>query len=482
MSLRQSLGTRAARGVVWTGGAAALQLGAILVLYTVLPIADMGRFEYALILVMLLALLGNLGLSAALVQRRQVDDLHFSSAFWVNLATGLGLAIAVQLAAPWLSRWLGGGAPAEFQRALRVLAFILPCAATSGIFRARLQRALDFAAVARAELLSVVVFGVYVIPLVLLRPALGVMIPLTGSVLRELGLLVGLWWGSRWCPRLRPSLHAVRSLLPFALNFTGSRVIAYVNSNVASLYIFPLLGSTALAYYKLAERLTLGPLIRLSSTITHVSLPTFSTIQDDDARIGRGYLRSVQTLVLFLGPVLATLMVFAPEVLALLERQPALTVLQLLAAATLFKAMGTMVGSAFMAKGRADWLLRWTLFSLAVLIPALFFSVRHGIEAVAAVITATSLLFLVLSQALVNRLIGLSPAQYIRALVRPSAVVACVLVCCAAARPWLPGAPAAVLGQGVAVAGISSALALRLFGWPLVILSYQDLRGGALPQ
>lgn len=509
MSLSQSLGTRAARGILWTGGASALQLVAILVLYTTLPIADMGRFEYALILIMFLALAGSLGLNAALVQRREVDEIHFSSAFWISLGAGLILAVGVYAVAPPLGRLLGGSSPLAFQQALRVLALILPCAAVSGIFRARLQRVLDFAAVARAELVSVGLFGLYVVPLVLWQPGLGVMIPLTGSVLRELGLLAGLWWESRWYPRAHLSLAAVRSLLPFAVNFTGSRLTAYLNSHIASLYIFPLLGSTAQGYYRLAERLTLGPLIRLSTTISHVSLPTFSSIQDDDARLGRGYLRGVQSLVLFLGPVLVFLIVFGAQVLELLERLPALSVLRLLALATLFKAMGTMAGSAFMAKGRADWLLRWSLFNLAVLIPALYVSTpqgvatmdalfggilipaRHalaavlgrrlspGIEAVAAVVAGTSLLFLVLSQALVNRLISLPLSAYLRALARPAAVVATVLVSCGAARPWLPGTAAAVLVQGAVVAGIAGAMAIRLFAWSLMTEYIHSLVGRA---
>jgi len=126
-----SLGTRAARGILWTGGAAALQLGSILVLYRFLPIASMGRFEYALILTMFLALVANLGLSAALVQRRDIQPVHFDSAFWLNLAMGVALWGGIQLTAHPLSGMLARESRTEFEQALRVLAFILPCAAVA---------------------------------------------------------------------------------------------------------------------------------------------------------------------------------------------------------------------------------------------------------------------------------------------------------------------------------------------------------------
>jgi len=472
-----SLATRAARGVLWTGGAAVLQLVSLLVLYRLLPIASMGRFEFILILVMFLALLASLGLCAALVQRRDAGDLHFDAAFWVSLAVGTAMAAALIVAARPIGVLLGGEAAPEFADALRILAFILPCAAVSGIFRARLQRELNFGAIARAELVSVLAFGVYVVPLVYLWPAWGVAIPLTGSVLREFGLLVGLWHEARWTPRWRFSAGAIRQMLPFGLNFTGSRAVAYLNSNIASLYIFPLLGETAQGYYRLAERLTINPLTRLSTTITHVSLPTFATVQDDDERLARGYLRSVQSLVLFLGPLLAGMMVFSPEILAVLGQEPALAVLRLLAAATLLRAMGTMVGSVFMAKGRANWLFRWSLFCLVVLVPALSLGVGHGITAVAAIVAASSLLFLMLSQHFVNRLLGLSMGEYLGSMARPAAVIAAVAVTGAFARPRLPGSPVAVLVQGVVLCSLAGGIALRGCAWALLREFYQSLRG-----
>jgi O-antigen/teichoic acid export membrane protein len=109
----------------------------------------------------------------------------------------------------------------------------------------------------------------------------------------------------------------------------------------------------------LAERLTLQPLTRLATTIQRVSFPTFSSIQNDNAQLRSGYLRSVQGLILAMGPVIAGVFVFAPEIAKLLNKTPMLPVLRLLAAATMLKIVGTMVGSMFMAKGKANWSFYW---------------------------------------------------------------------------------------------------------------------------
>jgi O-antigen/teichoic acid export membrane protein len=474
VNAERSLATRAVRGVFWTGSASVIQLVTTMVLYSYLPIGEMGRFEWALILVMFLALSGDLGLSAALVQLRQVGDDHFDAAFWANLVWGVGITVLVLATASLVAPYLGGSDPAAFTRVLRILSLLLPFASVSGVFRARLQRELDFQANALAEIVSTVAYGIFAL---VLLPWLGILSPIVGSVFREFALLVCLWWSARWRPRCRCPVAPLRQLLPFALNFTGSRAVAYLNTNIASLFIFPLLGEEAQGYYRFAERLTLMPLTRIATTINRVSFPTFASIQDDDALLQRGYLRSVQSLVMLMAPLMMGIFAMAPELLQFLDNTPALVALRFLVVATLLKVMGTMVGSMFMAKGKADWSLYWSLFSLAVLVPSMYFSVPYGVDGITAATAATSLLFLVVSQHLTNRLLGMRAAAYLAALVRPALVTLATYAALAAVRPFLPGSPLAVLVQGSVLGLLVCTLALRLLAWDLCQGYWRSLRG-----
>ena len=64
----------------------------------------------------------------------------------------------------------------------------------------------------------------------------------------------------------------------------------------------------------------------------------------------------------------------------------ALNPLRLLILAGMLKAVGTVVGSVFLAKGKANWSFRWTLVNLIVFVPALYWGVRYGIDGIAAVL------------------------------------------------------------------------------------------------
>ena len=77
----QSLATRAVRGFLWNGSASLVQLVTIVALYALLDVEKLGSFEWGLSLVMLLAIIGDLGLGASLVQLRHTSDEHFDTAF-----------------------------------------------------------------------------------------------------------------------------------------------------------------------------------------------------------------------------------------------------------------------------------------------------------------------------------------------------------------------------------------------------------------
>ncbi len=481
MQSENRLATQAIHGVFWTTGATLIQSLTPLLLYAFLAPEELGLFETALTNVMLLALIGDLGLSSALVQSRQVGEAHFDSAFWANLLFGAALTGLILWTAPLVAALQAPESPDLFQHIYAYLALLIPFASVSGIFRSRLQRELDFRHQAIAEVVSILLF-LFTVAL-LIWASYGIWSVVIGSVVREVALLASLAFSSGWRPRFSFSQVALREMLPYSLHLTGSRALNYLSSNLPRFLITPLLGATAMAYYSFAGRLTLIPLTRLSTIITRVSFPTFAVIQDNDDLLRRGYLKAVQSIALFAWPPLLGLFAFAPEVLAQVPGMtPALLVLHLLVIATLFKAVGVVVGSVFMAKGKANWSLYWSLFSVIVLAPAMYWAVPYGIEGVSAAIALTSLLFLVLSQHYANQLIHLPFSAFLAALGRPSLVALLVMAVLAGARYLLPSGTLPTLIAGALLGTGAYLLGLRLFAWELCRQYWRGFRGPSAPR
>ena len=158
------------------------------------------------------------------------------------------------------------------------------------------------------------------------------------------------------------------------------------------------------------------------------------------------------------------------------DYSPALLPLRVLIAATMLKAVGTGVGSMFLAKGKANWTLYWSVFSMGVLLPLLLWN-SNSLTGISTVMAATALLFLLLSQLLTNHLIGLHYAEYLSALVQPVLVTGFVLLSTSILRLYLPGEPVAVCLQAVVASVLLGGLALRLFAWDLCWSLWRSLRG-----
>ncbi len=495
-----TLTTRAIRGAFWTSSPFLLQMGVRLVFFSDQGPAAMGLFDVALLLVMFLALVSDLGLWSALIQHRNVTDLHFSTAFWTCLCSGIVMAALTTRFGPQAIEFIrlgignllavggmGGSfgptayaGPSEHASILATMSLLLPCAAVSGLFRARLQRDLRFRKIAVAEVGSVLVYSAFTLAML---ESLQIMSLVIGAVVREAALLVGLAITARWLPQLTFSGTALRQILSFGLNFTGSRAVNYANSALPALVVFSALGKEALGYYSFAVALTLMPLTRISTILTRVFFPAFSTVQEDDAMLRRGYLKTAQSIALFYWPALVAIFVFAPDGIELMrgvedhDYSPALLPLRLLIVATMLKAVGTGVGSMFLAKGKANWTLYWSLFSMGLLLPLLLWSVEDGLAGVGAVMAATAFLFLVLSQLLTNRLIQLRFTEYLGALTRPALVTGVVLLSGTLLRPYLPGDALAVCLQAVTASALLGGLALRLFAWNVCRSLWRSLRG-----
>jgi len=478
----QSLATRTVRGVFWTGSAFVMQVVTTFVFYRFLPTAQMGQFEWALVIVMLLALLCDLGLGSALVQDRHAGEEHFAAAFWLCLTFGSTVTATVVLLAPTVADLVSPQDTHGFEPVLRGLVLLVPCAAVSGLFRARLQRELRWRAMAVAEIGSSVVHAG--VAFWLLATGHGIMSAVHSAVAREAALLLGLAWTARWLPAPRFGFDALRRILAFGLNLTGSRCLNYLNSNLARVVIGWSLGMEALGFYSFAYRLTLMPLVRISTVISRVFFPTFSAIGDDDGLLRRAYLRSVQAIALAYWPILATLFVLAEPVVLLagLNMGPAVWPVRLLALATVIKAVGAAVGSVFLAKGRASWALYWSMFSLVVLIPSLYWGGSYGIEGVCAVLAVTGLLFLTLSQHLANRLMAMDFSTYASVLWRPALVAMLTGATTLAILPLLPTTPviACVLGGLAAAAAVL--VGLRLIAWKDITGMWRSARGTSTTQ
>lgn len=316
-----------ARALGWGGagqvGSRLLHFGAIAVLAALLSPADFGVLGLAMAYVFVVEGLGVAGLSSALIRIEEITPDDEATAFWLNLGVGVGLGVATAAAAAPISRVLGDPALTE---PLRALALFLPLSFVGSVPRALVERKLDFATVARAQVFGEVLFAGCAIPLaiVLGSEGAGVWALVAGVLAQRAGVVGWVWWRSGWLPRGRLRLARADTLLGFGSGVAVSNLLHRLVGQADYLGIGRLLGTEALGFYTVAFQFAVLPFQRLVDVFQRVLFPALARVVGDLDRgaDGRGaagplFVRSTEVLSVLAVPGLLALLLGGAEGLEL---------------------------------------------------------------------------------------------------------------------------------------------------------------------
>lgn len=416
--------------VSWTGLSQvvtqSLQFIVTVILARLLIPKDFGIVGLSILFIGLVAILGEVGFGAALIQKKDADHKDLSTVFWLGIGVGfLSFAIASGFS-PLAARFFHN-ANVRVVIIAASLGFIIN--SIGAVQKVLLTKGLLFKKLAAAEIGAVFIYGTVSITLALLGAKVWSLV--IGSLCRSFVEVCMLWYLSSWRPSFRVSKESIRQLFGFSANVWGFNILNYVRENIDNIVIGRVLGATALGYYTLAYNLANLPRRQLTNIIGRVSFPAFAKIQDQDEYFRRIYLKVVRYISLVSFPILAGLGVLAPEFIKLVYGQKwALTILplQILCGAGMLYSLGTTVGSIYLAKGRPDIQFKVGIFALLVLTAMVFKGVSYGVTGVAASVLIYTIVSLLAGQAFANALIKLRMLDYIRAILPATLNTGCMLI------------------------------------------------------
>lgn len=464
----------AARAVGWNAaakvGTQALQMGVKVILARLLAPGDFGLLGMAAIVAGLVGLLRDLGLGPAIVQRKDLDDGHLSSAFWSSLALGLLLAGAGISCAPLAAMYFGRE---EVKGIVGFLSVGLFISSVGMVPAALLTRNLNFRKLALRDLLSAVINGGVAIPLAV--AGFGVWSLVWGALAGTTASVASLWLGISWTPSMAFSASRLRQLLGFGANVTGTSILLYAARNADYFIIGRWLGATSLGLYTLAYNVLLLPLRQISWSVTPVAFSAFSRIQDDIDRFRSAYLATVRYISTLAFPVAAGMFAVAPELVHVVlgsKWEGAILPVRIFCPLAALQAVATTTGTVYQARGRPDIQLKWGMVAAPVLIGCVILGLRWGIVGVAAATAIGSLGLWPVGQSIANRLIELPMRRFACALGSAAAGSGLMLGVLLALKRWLLmalGAPDALV-----------LIVLIAVGMPLYCVLMSRIPGSAL--
>jgi PST family polysaccharide transporter len=360
----------------------------------------------------------NQGLTAAIVQREELEPDHIDSAFWGNVVFGLMIGVAV---------YAGSNSIADLARnedlspVVRWLAISFPIASLSGVQEALLRRELRFKALAIRSFVSQTTAGVVSLVLAFLGAGVWSIVALE-LVRRAVGTVV-LWAASDWRPGLNLSYRHYLDLLSFGIHIMGVAIVTFFRNRSDYYLIGVFLGTTALGFYSVARQLVNSLTGLINGSVGEVMWTTFARLQSDPARLSRAISQGMQMLATMAWPVFLGGFAVAPELVPVVlgaRWAPSVPIVQaFLLCSCLLVASGSLM-SAITAIGETRLRLGVEVATAIVTLAAVVLAVPRGIEAVGWAYAGALLLLLPLQAGLALRRLPLLFREFLASLRVPA--------------------------------------------------------------
>jgi PST family polysaccharide transporter len=456
-------GSSAARAVRWSTlsvlGRQGFQMVFAVLVARMLGPDLYGAISAATVYVTLSTLLLDQGVSAALVQRRELPDGAPGAAATVNLALAAVLGALTWCTAPLIGAFFSSE---PLPGMLRWLAVGLLLKAAAIAPRAMAMRRLALRQVAVADIAGAGLgAGAGVLAAALgAGPAAMVVLTLLGD-----GVTAALLLAANRGPVPSLRLTAFAPLVPFGARVFATNGIAYLSRNTDNVLVGRFLGVTALSYYSMGYRVLVIPVQLIGQSVNRVMYPVFSRSADRREALAEQLTKATELLAAAVIPAMGLLACASPQVIVVLlgERWlPAAPLMTVLAVAGARETLFYLTPALIRATGRAGLGLRFELLSTAVQVAGIVIGLLFGVLGVAAGYAAAGFALTPLLLLLQRRLTGVAIRSQLRAILAPlhaTAWAAAAYLLLSGALSGLPAAATLVAG-GIVYAAVTVAVLL----------------------
>ncbi len=387
---------KVANGFIWRllerVGAQGVTLVVSLVLARILEVEDYGTVAIVSILTSILSVFVTCGLNDALVQKKDADDVDFSTVFFFNIAVCLALYGLVFIGAPLIASFYERPYLVPY---IRALSLILVFGGIKNIQSAYVARNLLFKRFFFATLTGTVIAAVVGIWMAL--KGYGAWALITQNLVNNAIDTAILWATVKWRPKKVFSWERLKGLFSYAWKLMVSALIDTVYNRLYQIVIAKKYDDESLAYYNRGDTIPYLLVTSINSATDSVLLPVMSESQDDPERVKAMTRRAISFSSFVIMPMMMGLAVCSEAFIRLVLKEkwlPAVPFVRIFCFGYSFWCVHTANLNAIKALGRSDLFLRLEIIKKCMGIAILLISMQYGVMAMA----LSSLVSSVLSQ------------------------------------------------------------------------------------
>lgn len=371
-----------------------------------------GTLALVTVIITILQVFIDGGLCNALVQKKNADELDFSSAFFFNMLVCISLYILMFAAAPMIARFYRN---AELVPIVRWISLNLVFFGVKGVQQAYVARNYLFKKMFFATIIGTV--GGAVVGIAMAYMGYGVWALVGQMLFNSAADTAILWLTVNWKPKLIFSAGRLKGLLSYSWKILVSSLLDSLQNNITALIIGRKYTESDLAYYNRGKQFPTLATYVFNSSMDSVLLATMSAEQDDTARVSHMTRRTVRVSSYVMWPVAVGLAVCAKPLIRLLLTDvwlPCIPYMQIFCISCAFQPIYTANLSALKSLGRSDLFLKLELIKKVLGLSLIVISMRWGILAMALSEVVTMLLGHMINSVPSRRLLDYGYFQQLR--------------------------------------------------------------------
>ena len=387
-------------------GAQGVKLIVEIVLARILLPEEYGLIALVTVFITVLNVFVDSGLGNALIQKKDADDLDFSSVFWFNVIWCFLLYGLLFVSAPLIGSFYRKPAIVPI---LRVLGIQVIISGVKNVEQAYVSKTMQFKKFFFATLggtIGAAIIGVY-----MATHGFGVWALVAQHLFNTFVDTVILWITVRWKPKFQFSLKRFKRLFSFGWKLLISSLIDTMYNEIRQLVIGRYYSSSDLAFYNRGRQFPHLFVTNVNSAIDSVLLPTLSREQDNKTRVKSMTRRSIQVSTFLMAPLMMGLAFTGETFVRLILTDkwlPAVPFMRVFCITFMFYPIHTANLNAIKAVGRSDLFLKLEIAKKVVGVIALLTTMKISVEAMAYSLLAVSVLSQIINSWPNKELLGYS--------------------------------------------------------------------------
>lgn len=348
-----------------------------IVLARILAPEDYGKIALVTVFTAIMQVFVDSGLGTALIQKKDADDLDFSSVFYFNFAICLILYMIMFLLAPVIANFYRDESLVPI---IRVISLTIVISGVKGIQQSYVSRNMLFKRFFFATLGGTVFSAV--VGIWMAYAGAGVWAIVVQQLSNTTIDTLILWVTVKWRPRKEFSWGRLKKLLSFGWKMLASSLLDTVYNNLRNLIIGRMYSSTELAYYNQGDKLPNVIVNNINTSIDSVLLPTMANAQDDCTRIKEMTRRAIKMSTYAMAPLMMGLAFCAEPIIQLVLTDkwlPCVPYLRIFCITYMFYPIHTANLNAIKAMGRSDMFLKLEIAKKVVGIFLLISTMNFGV-------------------------------------------------------------------------------------------------------